>query len=37
MICHLTRFYRHNGFSNNGYALLVDFSKFFDSTPCCLA
>jgi hypothetical protein len=31
LICHLTRFYRHNGFSNSGYALLVDFAKFFDS------
>jgi hypothetical protein len=31
LITHLSRFYRQNGFSNNGYALLVDFSKFFDS------
>ncbi|GAB6392442.1 MAG: RNA-directed DNA polymerase [Treponematales bacterium] len=29
--CHLSRFYRRNGFSNEGYALLADFSKFFDS------
>jgi hypothetical protein len=28
---HLRRFYRNNGFSNGGYALLVDFRKFFDS------
>lgn len=31
LIVHLRRFYRSNGFSNNGYALLVDFKKFFDS------
>jgi hypothetical protein len=31
LIVHLSRFYRRNGFSNDGYALLVDFSKFFDS------
>ncbi|MDR0583613.1 MAG: hypothetical protein LBG57_04600 [Treponema sp.] len=31
LIAHLSKFYRHNGFSNEGYALLVDFSKFFDN------
>jgi hypothetical protein len=31
LICHLSRFYRQNNFSNEGYALIVDFSKFFDS------
>jgi hypothetical protein len=31
LITHLTRFYKRNGNSNNGYALLVDFSKFFDN------
>ena len=31
LIAHLTRFYKRNGNSNEGYALLVDFSKFFDS------
>ena len=31
LIAHLTRFYKKNGNSNDGYALLVDFSKFFDS------
>jgi hypothetical protein len=31
LIAHLTGFYRHNGRSNEGYALLIDFSKFFDS------
>lgn len=31
LIVHLRRFYRSNNFSNNGYALLIDFSKFFDS------
>jgi len=30
-IHHLSHFYRHNGFSNNGYCLSVDFSKYFDS------
>ncbi|MDR2149902.1 MAG: RNA-directed DNA polymerase [Spirochaetaceae bacterium] len=30
-ITHLTRFYRHNNYSNDGYALLIDFSKYFDS------
>jgi hypothetical protein len=31
LIVHLSRFYRQNGFSNEGYALLVDFSKFYDN------
>jgi hypothetical protein len=31
MVAHLRRFYRANGNSNQGYALLVDFSKFFDN------
>jgi hypothetical protein len=31
LIAHLSKYYRHNGRSNEGYALLVDFSKFFDS------
>ncbi|MDR2078969.1 MAG: RNA-directed DNA polymerase [Treponema sp.] len=31
LITHLAKFYRHNGRSNDGYALLIDFSKFFDS------
>jgi hypothetical protein len=31
LIVHLSRFYRRNGFSNDGYALLVDFTKFFDN------
>jgi hypothetical protein len=31
LITHLRRFYRSNGFSNDGYALIVDFTKFFDS------
>ena len=31
LIVHLSRFYRRNGFSNDGYALIVDFTKFFDS------
>jgi hypothetical protein len=31
LIVHLRRFYRSNGLSNEGYALLIDFSKFFDS------
>ncbi|MDR2150143.1 MAG: hypothetical protein LBO67_04880 [Spirochaetaceae bacterium] len=30
LITHLSRFYRHNG-NNEGYCLLIDFSKFFDS------
>lgn len=28
--CHLSRFYRENG-NNNGYALVIDFSKYFDN------
>jgi len=28
---HLSKFYRQNGFSNEGYCLSMDFSKFFDS------
>jgi hypothetical protein len=31
LIAHLSKFYRRNGFSNGGYALLVDFTKFFDN------
>ena len=31
LIVHLSRFYRQNGFSNDGYALIVDFTKSFDS------
>jgi hypothetical protein len=31
LIAHLSKFYRGNGFSNAGYALTVDFSKFFDN------
>jgi hypothetical protein len=31
LICHLSKYYRANGRSNDGYALLVDFSKYFDS------
>jgi hypothetical protein len=30
-VAHLSRFYRQNNFSNEGYALLIDFSKFFDN------
>jgi len=30
LICHLSRFYRKNGFSNDGYCLSIDFSKYFD-------
>jgi hypothetical protein len=28
---HISRFYRSSGFSNDGYVLSVDFSKYFDS------
>lgn len=28
--CHLSRFYRENS-NNNGYALVIDFSKYFDN------
>jgi hypothetical protein len=31
LIVHLSKFYRQNGFSNAGYALLIDFTKFFDN------
>jgi hypothetical protein len=31
LITHLSRFYRRNGFSNEGYSLTIDFTKFFDS------
>jgi hypothetical protein len=31
LITHLRRFYRGNDFSNEGYVLLVDFTKFFDN------
>jgi hypothetical protein len=30
-IVHMTKFYRNNGRSNEGYALMVDFAKFFDN------
>jgi hypothetical protein len=30
-IAHLSNFYRQNNYSNNGYALLIDFKKFFDN------
>jgi len=31
LICHLSKYYRMNNHSNEGYALLVDFTKYFDS------
>ena len=31
MDAHLHRFYRRNGFSNDGYILVIDFSKYFDN------
>ena len=31
LIMHLSKFYRANGFTNTGYALLIDFSKYFDN------
>jgi hypothetical protein len=31
LIVHLSKFYQQNGSSNDGYALLIDFSKFFDN------
>ena len=31
MVAHLQQFYRANGFSNEGYALVFDFSGFFDN------
>jgi len=31
LMCHLCRFYRENGFSNDGYALIIDFKGYFDN------
>lgn len=31
LTAHLRRFYRANGFSNDGWALVVDFKKYFDN------
>jgi hypothetical protein len=31
LVAHLSKFYKQNGNSNKGYALLVDFAKFFDN------
>lgn len=31
LLTHLRRFYRENGNSNEGYALIIDFRKYFDS------
>ena len=31
LITHLSRYYRQNGYSNEGYALTIDFKKYFDS------
>jgi hypothetical protein len=31
LTCHLSKYYRHNGFSNDGYCLTIDFSKYFDN------
>jgi len=31
LITHLCRFYRQNGHSNDGYALIIDFKKYFDN------
>jgi len=31
LICHMTKYCRHNNHSNKGYVLAIDFSKFFDS------
>jgi retron-type reverse transcriptase len=31
LIAHLSKFYKQNGRSNKGYALLVDFARFFDN------
>jgi hypothetical protein len=31
MITHISKYYRTNGRSNKGYALSIDFSRFFDS------
>ena len=30
LVCHLSKFYRKNNFSNDGYCLSIDFSKYFD-------
>jgi len=30
-ISHMAKFYRHNNNSNNGYVLMIDFSKYFDN------
>ena len=30
-ISHMTKFYRHNNHSNEGYVLMIDFSKYFDN------
>jgi hypothetical protein len=31
LVTHLSKFYKRNGFSNNGYVLVIDFKKFFDN------
>jgi len=31
LVAHLSKYYRQNGYSNSGYALTIDFSKYFDS------
>jgi len=31
LVTHLSRYYRQNGFSNEGYALTIDFRKYFDN------
>ncbi|MDR2510098.1 MAG: hypothetical protein LBC77_05595 [Spirochaetaceae bacterium] len=31
LVMHLSKHYRANGFSNSGYALIIDFSKYFDN------
>jgi retron-type reverse transcriptase len=31
IITHLSKYYRQNGYSNKGYILAIDFSKYFDS------
>jgi len=31
LVTHLSKYYRQNGYSNEGYALTVDFRKYFDS------
>jgi hypothetical protein len=30
-ISHMTKFYRRNNYSNDGYVLMIDFSKYFDN------